>query len=121
MVRRRRTELEPRLSWAYFPSRQGGGPMGHEYMFTRDVPLGLMPLRGTRDRPQYAVHLSPSNADIEGWLPGFLHIGQFGHDDVDEALVEFIDTAAHYLAYSGETYFELIPGVGPARVAPYAR
>src|SRR4051812_24251109 len=112
MRRRREVQTEPRITWRYFPSQQGMGPMGHEFMFTRDVPLAIMPIRASRDRPEYSARLEPDDDDVASWLPAFLHIGQFDHDTLDEALVEFVETASHYLVYRGEVFFELVPGLG---------
>jgi hypothetical protein len=112
-----------RRSFAFFPSRAGDGPMERAFLFTRDIPLGVMPIRGSRDRPEYSVALDPPDPATSDWLAHFIHIGQFGHDRLDEALVEFVETATHYMAYAGEVFFEIVPGDGtsrPDQLAPLA-
>ena len=111
-----------RRSVAYFPSRSGATPMERAFLFTRDVPLGIMPLRRARDRPEFVVTLDPPDAGVEEWLTRFLDVGQFTQTTLDEALVEFVESASRYLAYLGEVFFELLPpdeGDGPpTQLAP---
>jgi hypothetical protein len=92
----------------YFPSREGSTPGGHAYLLARDIPLGILPIRGTRDRPDFRVELQPADSERERWLCHFLHIGQFEHRSLDEAIVEFVDTAAMYIGYFGEVTFEVL-------------
>jgi hypothetical protein len=92
----------------YLPSLQGRTPMEQAYFFIRDVPLAIMPIRGQKDRPDFGVSIDPADDEVAAWLAGFIHIGQFEHQRLDEAVVEFVETAARYLAYSGEIYFEMV-------------
>jgi hypothetical protein len=97
-----------RYALGYFPSREGSTPGGHAYLLARDIPLGILPIRGTRGRPGFCVELQPADSERERWLCRFLHIGQFEHRSLDEAIVEFVDTAAMYIGYFGEVTFEIL-------------
>lgn len=97
-----------RYAVGYFPSREGSMPSGHAFLLARDIPLGLLPIRGTRDHPDFSVELSPPDTEREARLCHFLHIGQYEHHSLDEAVIEFADTAANYIGYFGEVYFEII-------------
>lgn len=92
----------------YLPSREGSMPSGHAFLLARDIPLGILPIRGTRDHPDFSVELRPANSEREARLCHFLHIGQFEHRSLDEAVIEFADTAANYIGHFGEVYFEII-------------
>lgn len=92
----------------YFPSRQGSAPSGHAFLLARDIPLGILPIRGTRDRPEFSVDLVPANSECEVRLCRLLDIGQYEQHSLDEALIEFAETAANYIGYFGEVYFEII-------------
>jgi len=103
------TEPPPRrYSVRYFPSRQSSTPSGHAFLLARDIPLGIMPIRGTRNTPSFNVELTPADEDREGWLRDFIHIGQHRQRSLDEAVVGFVDTAANYIAYFGEVFFEIL-------------
>lgn len=97
-----------RYAVGYFPSREGSSPTGHAYLLARDIPLGILPIGGSRNHPEFSVELQPSDSAREAWLCHFLHIGQFEHHSFDEALVEFTETAANYIGYFGEVVFEII-------------
>jgi hypothetical protein len=98
-----------RHSVHYFPSRERSIPTGHAFLLARDIPLGIMPIRGTRDRPSFGVELSPSaDGDRQAWLIHFLHIGQYEQRTLEEALVDFVDAAATYIGYFGEVVFEIL-------------
>jgi hypothetical protein len=92
----------------YFPSRERSTPAGHAFLLARDIPLGILPIRGARDHPKFSVELRPPDSEREARLCRFLHIGRYEHRTLDEAIVEFVDTAANYIGYFGEVYFEII-------------
>jgi hypothetical protein len=92
----------------YFPSREGSTPTGHAFLLARDIPLGILPIRGARDHPTFAAELRPADSQREARLCHFLHIGQYDHRSLDEAVMEFTDTAANYIGYFGDVYFEII-------------
>jgi hypothetical protein len=110
-----------RHSVRYFPSRERSSPTGHAFLLARDIPLGIMPIRATRDRQSFRVELS-TQADEEGekWLIHFLHIGQYEQRTLEEALVDFVDKAAHHIGYFGEVYFEILVDIEkkPMRLDP---
>ncbi|MGZ4402430.1 MAG: hypothetical protein ACXVRI_06240 [Gaiellaceae bacterium] len=97
-----------RYAVGYFPSREGSVPSGHAFLLARDIPLGILPIRGTRDHSGFSVEVMPADSEREARLCHLLHIGQYEHHSLDEALIEFADTAANYIGYFGEVYFEII-------------
>lgn len=80
---------------------------GDQFIFTRDLPLGVMPIRGVRDAENYGVRLEPPDDAVAGTLLRLLDVGQFSHDDLAEALSEFVETTTRYLAYQGEVFYEI--------------
>jgi hypothetical protein len=96
-----------RISRAYFPSREGqlSPPGGNAFMFVRDVPLGIMPSR--HDDGDFAVSLDPPDPVVQERVIALLEIGQFSRHGLREALVDFVETLAQDIAFSGECYFEI--------------
>lgn len=96
-----------RISRAYFPSREGqlSPPGGNAFMFVRDVPLGIMPSR--HDDGDFAVSLDPSDPVLQERIIVLLEIGQFSRYGLQEAVVDFVETLARDIAFSGECYFEV--------------
>lgn len=96
-----------RISRAYFPSREGqlSPPGGNAFMFVRDVPLGIMPSR--HDDGDFAVSLDPSDPVLQERIIVLLEIGQFSRYGLQEAVVNFVETLARDIAFSGECYFEV--------------
>ena len=102
-------EAPARHAVPYFPSREGHIPQGHAFLLARDIPLGIVPIRGSRDRPSFNVELSPAAAgDREAWLRHFLYIGQYEHDSLEDVVVDFVDTAANYIGYHGDVCMEIL-------------
>lgn len=97
-----------RHSVAYFPSREGSHLEGHAFLLARDVPLGILPIRGSREHPSFQVKLDPPDESRENWLIGLLHIGRYERHSLDEAVVDFVETAANYIGYHGEVFLELL-------------
>lgn len=97
------------LSMPDFPSQAGHRDKGQSFLFTRDLPLGVMPIAAQRDRPEYDVRLEPANKTLELLLIDALDIGHIRSHDLPDVLVEFVQTTTQHLAYFGEVYFELVP------------
>jgi hypothetical protein len=96
----------PPVSLRYFPSMAGrSGVEGNEFIFTRDLPLGVMPIGGRREG--YRALLEPPDDATASWLVELLDVGRFSRKDLSEALVDFVEMAVRYLAYSGEALFEI--------------
>lgn len=93
----------------YFPSRDTGQlpATGDGWFLARDIPLGIMPLgHGTGD-DSVKVELRPYDEAVAKWLLGFLHIGQHEPRYLERAVEDFVETAASYLGYYGEVYFDI--------------
>jgi hypothetical protein len=91
-------QRSPRHSIAYFPSGEGSVPAtGHGWFLARDIPLGIMPLRRHRSGESFEIALTPDDDQRAKWLMGFLHIGQHKQRTVEDAVIDFVDTAAMYI------------------------
>ena len=77
-------------------------------MFVRDVPLGIMPMRASRDRESFEVRLEPADVAREQWLVGLIEIGEARGPYLPQLLVDFVETLSRELAYSGEVHFEIV-------------
>jgi hypothetical protein len=106
----------------YFPSRDTGvlPVSGDGWFLARDIPLGIMPLRhGAGDR-SVKVELQPHDDKVAEWLTSFLYIGQFEPRYLERAVEDFVQTAASYIGYYGEIYFDITEDNDgrPARLRP---
>ena len=101
-------EAAKRHSVRYFPSRANAAPpQGEAFLFVRDLHEGIMPIRGHTDR-DFKVELSPAADDRAEWLTKFLSVGRYERNDLDEAVVDFVETATNHIAYFGEVIFEIL-------------
>lgn len=98
----------PPLSQRYFPSGSGGGGVeGNEYLFTRDVPQGVMPIGGRREG--FRVTLDPDGTDAGETIVRLLDTGRGrpSREDLESAISDFVERVTHYLAHRGEAFFEI--------------
>jgi hypothetical protein len=98
---------QQRHSVPYFSSAEFSSPEGNAFLLARDISLGIMPLGATGRNANFDIELSPADAEQERTLTKFLSIGQYKSNSLKDALVDFVDTSANYLAYRGEVYFEI--------------
>jgi hypothetical protein len=103
-------DFSSRTSRAYFPNNRPSARdyVGHAFMFVRDVPLGIMPMRASRDRESFEVRFEPADPAREQWLVGLLEIGQARGPYLPQLLVDFVETLARDLAHNGEAHFEIV-------------
>jgi hypothetical protein len=115
-------ERPKRQSIAYFSSREGRILGGHAFLLARDIPLGILPIGGSRRHPEFKVELLPADEDRAAWLNRFLGVGEYERHALDESFVDFIETAAEYIAHYGEVFFEILNDQdgSPAELAPLA-
>lgn len=100
----------PQISRRYFPnSAERLGTEGNQFLFTRDLPLGIIPNRINRDG-QLRVVLEPEDEEVTERLVPMLDIGRFTRQDLTEATVEFVERVAELIGYRGEALFELVGG-----------
>jgi hypothetical protein len=105
-------DFGPQISRRYFPnSADRLGTEGNQFLFTRDLPLGIMPNRINRDA-QFRVILEPEDEEVTGGLISMLDVGHFTRQDLTEATVEFVERVAELIGYRGEVLLELVGG-GP--------
>ncbi len=99
-----------RISRAYFPSNTGSrseeGPMA--FMFTRDLPLGLMPLRSRRRDTAFTARLTTPNPQLEKQLNRFLQVRGYRGYNLADALTDFMHDTVQYLGAVGEMFFEIV-------------
>lgn len=80
----------------------------YSHMFIEDLHLGIMPIGGRSDNPNFAVKIDPYSTEIGE----FIRLGLPTHHgeprSLTEAVCDFIDMAAHILASHGKAYYELI-------------
>lgn len=103
-------DFGPRISRPYLPGTERQvGTEGNQFLFTRDLPLGIMPSRSLRGEG-FRVQLEPADEEVSAQLISLLDIGQFSRHDLGEAIIEFVETVARLIGYRGEALFELIGG-----------
>jgi hypothetical protein len=98
----------PPLSVRFFRSRAGGaGVEGNEFIFTRDLPLGVMPisLRGGAER--YRAYLEPADERSADLITRLLDVGHYSPHDLPEAVREFVENATNYIGHQGEVIYEI--------------
>lgn len=81
---------------------------GMSFMFTRDIQLGMMPSRYSKDTPDYKVELKNKDKALEKQLTELLNISRSPVNDLSEAVAEFIDTCTMYMSYWGDVVFEIL-------------
>jgi hypothetical protein len=95
------------------------GTEGNQFLFTRDLPLGIMPNRDA----QFRVVLEPEDEEVAEGLVSMLDVGRFTRQGLTEATVEFVERLAELIGYRGEALLELVDG-GPdafPKLAPLPR
>ncbi len=101
-----------RVSRRNFPSQAGrSDEMSRlEHLFTRDAALGILPIGGSsRSRPGFKVTLvgDDKSGTWARWMTNFFAIPH-AHYRFQEAYCDFVETAAGYLAYEGEVFYEIV-------------
>jgi hypothetical protein len=100
--------FEPPLSVRFFQSKAGrAGVEGNEFIFTRDLPTGVMPISGISGAERYRATLEPADEDSVDRITRLLDVGQYSQDDLSEAVREFVENATNYIGYSGEVFYEI--------------
>lgn len=103
-------DFGPRISRPHLPGAERQvGIEGNQFLFTRDLPLGIMPSR-IRAGEEFRVQLEPADGEVTTQLLSLLDIGRFSRRELDEATVDFVETVARLIGYRGEALFELIGG-----------
>lgn len=107
---RRKSLPGPRLSRPSFPITQQslGNISGKAFLFWRDLPLGIMPMRNRTDRPGYDVRLEPADATLEPWLMRLMDIGQFSKSTLAGAVVDFVAHLTRDIGFRGEAFYEIV-------------
>jgi hypothetical protein len=98
----------PPKSIRFFPSMSGRpGVEGNEFIFTRDLPTGVMPIRGVKGAENYRAALDPPDDHVAEQIVRLLDVGRFSRRELSEALEEFVETTTRYLGYRGEVIYEI--------------
>jgi hypothetical protein len=103
----------PPVSIRFFPSMSGRpGVQGNEFIFTRDLPTGVMPIGGLKRSEDYRATLDPADDAVADRIVRLLDVGQFSRHELSEALTEFVETTTRYLGYRGEVIYEIVTVTG---------
>lgn len=95
-----------RRSASYFPSRESKIPGGHAFLLARDIPSAIMPIRGSRTKPEFRIELNPP--EKTDWLINFLDVERYGRDSLEDTVVQFVETAADYIGHHGDFVQEIL-------------
>jgi hypothetical protein len=105
-----------RVTQAFWHAPRGQGSI-NRLVFTRDVPLGLVPIGGHSDmNPNFAVR-ADGDAAVGQAIVSFLGREQ-SHGWLAEAVCDFIEEVAKLLAEDGDAYYELVSGPAPVAAGP---
>jgi len=77
-------------------------------MFIEDLHLGVMPIGGRSENPNFAVKVEPPSKEVEELIRLGLHTHHGEPHNITGAICDFIDEAVHILAYYGKAYYEII-------------
>lgn len=80
----------------------------HAHMFIEDLHLGVMPIGGRSENPNFVVEMEPPSKEVEELIRLGLHTHHGEPHNITEAICDFIDEAVHILAYYGKAYYEII-------------
>lgn len=80
----------------------------YAHMFIEDLHLGVMPIGGRSENPNFAVKVEPPSKEVEELIRLGLHTHHGEPQNITEAVCDFIDEAVHILAYYGKAYYEII-------------
>jgi hypothetical protein len=108
----RRALFDLRISRGYFPNSPPSSAdlmAGHSYLFIRDLPLGIMPMGRGLDKRDWSVSLEQiATPEETEWITTLLEVSDFGGRDLTSAVKAFVEEIARELAYSGETFYEIV-------------
>lgn len=77
-------------------------------MLIQDLHMGIMPIGGTSENPNFKVEINPPSKEVETLIANSL-LTQSGRQwDLTESVCDFIDEAAHFLVYWGKVYYEIV-------------
>lgn len=80
----------------------------HAHMFTEDLHLGIMPIGGRSENPDFAVKIDPPSKEVRELIRLGLHTRYGDSRNIAEAVCDFIRETAHILSYYGKAYYEII-------------
>jgi len=80
----------------------------YTHMFIKDLHLGIMPIGGRSENPNFAVKIEPPSKEIEELIRLGLHTHHGEPRDMAEAVCDFIDEVAHILVYYSKVYYEIV-------------
>ena len=98
----------PPLSVHFFPSKTGQvGAEGHEFIFTRDLPLGIMQMGDLSGSDRYRAYLEPADEGSADRITRLLDVGQYRRNNLTDAVRTFVERATNYIGYRGEVTCEI--------------
>jgi len=80
----------------------------YSHMLIEDLHLGIMPIGGHSENPNFKVEVAPESPELEN----IIRLGLPTHDgepyNITEAVCDFIEEATHIIACYGKAYYEVV-------------
>jgi hypothetical protein len=95
----------------YLPERRPEKDLSlalYAHMLVEDMHLGIMPIGGRSRKQDFKILIEPYSKDIEATLLQALKSHHGRPSNFTEAVCDYIDEVAHYIAYSGKAYYEIV-------------
>lgn len=80
----------------------------YAHMFIEDLYLGIMPIGGRSENPNFTVKIDPPSKEVEELIRLGLPTRHGEPRDITEAVCDFIDEVTQILAYYGKAYYEIV-------------
>lgn len=80
----------------------------YAHMLIDDLHLGIMPIGGRSQNPNFAVKIDPPSKEVEELIRLALYTYHGEPQNLTEAICDFIDEAIHILAGYGKAYYEVV-------------
>lgn len=100
-----------RKSIRYFNPERGRRafqPSLYTHMLVEDLHLGVMPIGGRSDNPDFVVKLVPPSEEVAKLVREALPSSLGREPDLTRAVCHFIDEAANIIAYFGKAFYEIV-------------
>ncbi len=95
----------------YLPGKTRGRDLyasSYTRMFIEDMYLGVMPIGGRSENPNFVVRIDPPCKKVEELIKSSLPTRYGKPSSLTEAVCDFISEALHTLAYYGKAYYEVV-------------
>jgi len=95
---------------SHFPSLSNGPDIDPDaHMFTRDIPLAIMPIGGrTEKQENFTVEFIGEESDCEKAKSIIGELGEFDKYDFTATVCDAVDYIARHLSWEGQAFYEII-------------